>query len=247
MILFFVLVTSIWFWKIFLAHFLLGVLIFTSSFLLFKRSSQKLHLTFVLIVYCSLFIFQYTTTSTKPLTSLTKQEEVIQIQRIKEYPPGYIPIGSKTVWIPAAHWLEGRKETIAVRHMGQNLAEVLDPNFYFFSNHPRERVGVDEFEKFSYMLLPFFLYGVYLFIHEKKWIVLSCALIPLLLLTFIGNNNPLGPFSLLPFFVVAISYGLKKVYEKMKHVSSRVRYSSLVLFLLIYSLVLLQLISYELA
>lgn len=243
----FTLSTSIWIWKIIFANFLLGILVFATSFLLYKQLTNAKPNVWLIFAFLLLLASQYQSTTIKPLTSLTKQEEVIKIQRLKEYPPTYVQFDSKTLWIPAAHWLEGRRESVILMHLGQNVAEVLDPNLYFFSNHPRERVGVDEFEKFSYLLLPFFLYGTYLFIKEKRWLVLSYALILLLLLTLIGNNNPLGPFSLLPFFVVTISYGMQKTYETMKYFSPWIRYTSLVLFLLVFSLVLVQLISYELA
>ncbi len=239
--------TSIWIWKILTTNLFLGILVLTSSIFLCKLSNRKRNNVLYFILFTLLLIFQYKTTSIKTLHSLTKQEEVLQIQRLKEYPPVYIPIGSKAIWIPAAHWLEGREESVVLMHMSQNFAEVIDPNFYFFANHPREWVGVDEFEKFSYVLLPFFLYGVYLSVKEKRWIIIGSALMPLFLHTIIGNNNPLGSFSLLPFFIVTISRGLKEAYEYIKHFSLSVRYTSLAIFLLIFSLVLLQLISYEMA
>ncbi len=39
----------------------------------------------------------------------------------------------------------------------QNLLRTLDVNLYFFGNHPRERAGISEFEKFSFLFLAFFI------------------------------------------------------------------------------------------
>ena len=42
----------------------------------------------------------------------------------------------------------------------KNMAYNLDPNLYFFANHPRERIIAVEFEKFSFLFLPFFVIGL---------------------------------------------------------------------------------------
>ncbi len=49
----------------------------------------------------------------------------------------------------------------------RNLFQGLDPNFYFFANHPRERAGILEKEKFSWFFLIPFLAGLYWQFKQK--------------------------------------------------------------------------------
>lgn len=52
------------------------------------------------------------------------------------------------------------KITVYVSHYVTNLSYGLDPNFYFFASHPRERAGYPEYLRLPLWLLPFFLVGL---------------------------------------------------------------------------------------
>ena len=96
-------------------------------------------------------------TKYESLTLLNNDQIRIKDMRLKSYPPVYLTFDTKTLWIPVAHWFEERKESIAFFRILKNVSETVDLNLYFFANHPRERVGYNEFEKFPYIFIPAFL------------------------------------------------------------------------------------------
>lgn len=236
----FVLLGNIWIWKIFSLNLLIGLsLVLTSCFLYKSIKDRELNKFLILFLFV-LLVFQYRTTQKVPLDYLSEQEKIMQTQRTREYPPVYIKMGDRTIWIPAYHWLEERKETLAFYRIEKNISESLSPNLYFFANHPNERVGVKEFEKFPYILLPFFVIG-FLNMEARKniKIIILSLLTPIVLVSLIGDKNLLGPFSLFPFIVVDSVLGTEYVY---KIFFKRILVGS---FLFAYILVFLQTILYE--
>ncbi len=237
-----ILLSNIWIWKIFQFNLFIAIVCLLSSWFLYRSITDKKINKILLVFLLILVFFQIKTTNVSPLTELTQQEKLLQIQRMKEYPPVHFKILNKDIWIPAAHWLEERGETLSLYRIEKNLTDAVSLNLYFFANHPNERVGVKEFEKFPYILLPFFAIG-FLGLDYKKnfWLVFSSLVLPLIVIAFIGQNNPTGPFSLFPFIATASFLGIKYAYERLK----KYKYLSTGLFLFMYTLVLLQTILYE--
>lgn len=237
------LLANIWIWKILQINLFIAIVLVLSSWFLYRSITDKKTSNILLIsLFLILVFFQIKTTSVSPLTQLTQQEKLFQIQRMKEYPPVHFKILNKDIWIPLAHWLEERNETLSLYRIEKNLTDAVSFNLYFFSNHPNERVGFKEFEKFPYILLPFFVIG-FLNLNYKKnlLVVLSSLLIPLALIASIGQDNPIGPFILFPFISVASFLGIKYFYERLK----KYKYISISLFVFMYAVVLLQTILYE--
>jgi hypothetical protein len=117
--------------------------------------------------------------------------------------------------LPVAHWLEERPETIAVYRLTQNFSEIVDPNMYFFANHPRERVGINEVEKFPYILLPLFVYGVILLVSGKQHGLFIVSLgVPALYYVLYGTGNGLEPFLLFPFILISIFTATEELQKK---------------------------------
>ncbi len=203
----FVLLANFWIWRILFNSVPLGLLVLASSiflYLSFKRSSKKYFFAF-LVFFSLLLIFQWKTTSEESLVELSNDEQRVQQMRLKEYPP---------IRISIAHWFENREESIAFFRILENFSETIDPNLYFFANHPRERVGINEFEKFPYIFLPLFLYGLVLSVAERRKLVLGMSFIlPVVLISIIGHKNQLGPFSLFPFLAVSITHGLELLFQ----------------------------------
>lgn len=200
-----VLISSPWIWKIASVNILVLIAIFATSFLLSRNIENKKNMYLILAVsFLVLAFFQYRTTNLSSLSELSEVEKTVQIQRMREYPNPRI-----------AHIVEERPESIVLRRLQENFFENLDINLYFFGNHPRSRVGYDEFEKFSYIFLPFFAVGLIRILDERKLKEIGIFLvIPLILFSVIGNKNPIGPFLLFPFFAVTISKG---IYEIFRH------------------------------
>lgn len=187
-----------WIYKITLANFILGVLVILTSILLYNNSKYFLYTFLVLLT------FQVTTTQKNSLTNIANDDRRVIDMRLRAYPAPVLRIG---------YWLEERRESIAINRITKNLFENLDFNLYFFANHPRQRVGITEIEKFHFVFLPFFLSGIIILVKTNQWLKLSFSfLIPLIVLSFIGNQNILGPFSTFPFFAVCIANGLKKFF-----------------------------------
>ncbi len=203
----FVLLANFWIWRILFNSVPLGLLVLASSiflYLSFKRSSKKYFFAF-LVFFSLLLVFQWKTTSEESLVELSNDEQRVQQMRLKEYPP---------IRISIAHWFENREESIAFFRILENFSETIDPNLYFFANHPRERVGIYEFEKFPYIFLPLFFYGLVLSVAERRKLVLGMSFIlPVFLISIIGHKNQLGPFSLFPFLVVSTTHGLELLFQ----------------------------------
>lgn len=155
-----------------------------------------------------LLIAQVLTTKTAEQFNVSNLESSIAVTRTNEYPTISIKLGSKRIYLPVAHNLEERNLLMIVGITQKNFFEVTDLNSYFFAGHPREGRFKEHYEKFPFIYL-FFLFGGLLSSHwrEEKIILLS-LMAPLVLITFVGNDNPFGPFSLFPFFVSRMSEGL---------------------------------------
>jgi hypothetical protein len=220
---------NVWIWKIASFNLLLGLLVLTCSVILYfslTKGSNILKKVF-LILFALVVFFQWKTTDVNSLTGLTNDQRRVQDMRLSEYPPLEVPIG---------YWLEGRKEALAFWRIRKNMFELLDPNLYFFANHPRERVGYDEFEKFPYILFPFFVLGLFMLVKKPpKSILLVSLSLAVILISLIGHNNEAGPFSMFPFMFSAIIFGVDEF---------RSRYKFSVIYLIIFALVFVQTVIY---
>ncbi|OGM30445.1 hypothetical protein A2630_01855 [Candidatus Woesebacteria bacterium RIFCSPHIGHO2_01_FULL_44_10] len=215
---------NLWIWRIFNLNPVVALLLVGATLAFYKNFK-----IIFLILFAGTLFFQFKTTNIQDLTHLTNdQQRVVQI-RLKAYPYWATSIGK---------WLEVSPKAIALGRIRQNFFENLDINQYFFATHPRQRVGITEFEKFPYILLPFFIYGTYKSVKQKPWHTVGLALTPLALLAVIGNQNPLGPFSLLPIFAISTIVGLEAFLKWAKK-------PYVVTFLILFGLVMIQIISYE--
>lgn len=216
----FVLIFNLWIWKIFRLNVFVGFIVLVSSISLWLsiNTGNKVYFYLSVVTFIFLLFLQWKTSFKNPLTYLNDNEKLQQMVRMRGYPPLRISILGKTFWIPAANWLEKRKETVVYYKVINNFSEIADLNIYFFANHPRERVGTVEFEKFPYLLLPLFLLGL-LNIKKKNIKELLLSLSPTLLVSLIGNSNPMGPFSLFPFIATYTSIGVSSISANKKLVT----------------------------
>jgi hypothetical protein len=202
-----VLLLNLWIWRILSINLFLGLILISITLclsVLLVKPNKKL--TGILVILgVLLLILQWTTTRSASLTDLSNDQIRVRDMRLREYPPIY--------FLPIAHWFEGRQESTAFFRLLNNFSEAVDPNLYFFANHPRERVGVKEFEKFPYIFLPAFVMGILILAQKKKKVFFFSLLLPFTVLTLKGSDNPLGPFTLLPAISVAIATGMKFFYD----------------------------------
>src|SRR3989344_1062134 len=233
---------NLWIWRIFTLNFIVGTIVILSTYLiLVSLKNSKLN-KLLIICYLVLFLFSLKGFNLTNITKLDKQQEVLQIQRLKLYPPVKITIGTRTIWIPAAHWLEERPETLTFYRLQHNLGEVLDPNLYFFANHPNERVGITELEKFPYILLPLFLIGFFGINFRKNLNIIALGFVLPLIFLVVGNFPPnIEPFIIFPFIaacgVLGVEYAKSLV---LKNKNSGVKIATTLVFILLYFLVVIQ-------
>ena len=162
---------------------------------------------FILLVNQALLILpSLILTTTRPQISnlplpLDKQE----IERIKIYRGFLNPIN------PTFSRLYSNKATAVLKNLKINFFEAADINNYFFANHPLERVGVKENEKFYSGLLPLFILGLlYLkFSTDGPIILWACFLFSLS--SFLSNRYfGISSLLILPFLLI-IGRGLEKI------------------------------------
>jgi hypothetical protein len=97
-----------------------------------------------------------------------------------------------------------------------NLVYPIDPNVYFFADHPREQLGVEVFEKFPFFYLPFFVLGFWLLLKKVKWLVVWYFIWVSLISGFINPKNTLGPVLYFPVVLYLIVSGFEYAVENIK-------------------------------
>lgn len=223
----FVLIFNLWLIKIFSFNQFIGVIAVLASLTIYISCQLGKAIGFYISLFFMIFLmyFQYKTTTINSLISLNENERILQIERMRGYPRNLYRF---------ANWLEQRKEIIAYYKIEDNFFESINPNKYFFANHPRERAGIVEYEKFPYAYLPFFILGI-LSARKKYLKILLLSLSPLVLLSIIGTNNHLDEFSMFPAIAVYSAMGLRPVFENKKYLFG---------FILIFIPLFIQIISY---
>jgi len=159
------------------------------------RKNKFLILFFIL---ASLLVAQVKITKARSLTEIANDDRRLIDLRLSAYPP--------ITFLPIAHWLEQKPITVASKRMAESLFENLDPNQYFFGNHPRERTGHIEIQKLIFIFLPFSLVG-FIFLGNKHKGFLIINLFGLIILSYFGNFTQFGNIFLYPLLLISIDEG----------------------------------------
>lgn len=104
------------------------------------------------------------------------------------------------------------KLTLSLYKYQKNFFQGLDPNYYFFANHPRERAGIKETEKFFWIFLIPFLFGLFWQIKRKFWWDLKYFFIVLIIVSFFENIDRYLYF-IFPFFFLTILFGFLEIFS----------------------------------
>ena len=171
------------------------------AFALYLAINKKLNKAVAIFFVGALVLFQVYTTPLSSLSERSNDEIRVRDERLSYY--------AQTATPRMGHYLENRSELLVLNRVKSNFFEAIDINNYFFAGHPRERVGVDETEKLSFVLLPFFLIGF--FTNYKNKLLLASLLLPLAFLAIMGTRGSLGSVGLFPFIVVATAEGLRRI------------------------------------
>ena len=214
-------IANFWFWQIFSNNFILGVillLIEAELFILITKKNLKkvytiaLSVSVLILVTLSAFLlrekFDYNLLTISPteLSILNERHDSLVKRFGGIFPNKYF------------HYYKLQEYSLVAGKYLQNIFYSLDPNLYFFRSHPREKVGIDEYEKYSPFVLPLFVIGVlFLIIHWRKYKSLILYFITAILLTgFIDPGYKLGPLLTFPFMNIILYLGLVASIPKIK-------------------------------
>ena len=213
-------VANFWIWQIFSGSLILGIILLIIElglFVLITKTGLKRSYTFVislsvlLLLVFSAFLLKNEFDNTLLTTSPT--EISILNQR-----HGYLSEGLGIIFTNRFVQHYYKDYSMATGKYLRNVFYTLDPNLYFFRSHPREKAGIDEYEKYSPFVLPLFVIGVlFLTIRWRKYKFLILYFIPAVLLTgFISPNYKLGPLLMFPLVNIILYLGLIAVIPKVK-------------------------------
>ncbi len=199
----FLALSNFWIYKIFSLNFLTGFSVFVITTAIGLGINRKFFIASMLI----LTILQIQTTSLKDLSLLDNDEQRVQSERSRSYPLTYIDFKFKVLWLKPVEWIEQNKFIIALSRIEENIFESLDLNYYFFGGFPRNMPY--DYEKFPFILLPFFLAGVFRLVYIRKYFDLVLLfLVPVVVLSVIGFDNRYGFFILFPFIIFSSMEGI---------------------------------------
>ena len=140
-----------WFWRILNLNIFVAVLIIIISFSLFSLLSRhKFSLKYfivTLIIFVTLSIIGIKLGYDQDLRKLQIDEGVKLNQRNKYYAQ---ELGTLFLNRYVLNYYQNYNPYLY--KFQRNFFSALDPNLYFFASHPRERAGINEFEKFKYKL-----------------------------------------------------------------------------------------------
>jgi len=188
------------------------VLIITSLFFLIVYGSNKL-LDFKKLVL--IFIFFFLPSLFLSLSNFPRQNfpfilNPLEIAHITLYQNILKPVN------PKFSRLSSNKATFIIKNLEVNFFESFDFNYYFFANHPLERVGVKETEKFYSWLLPFFILGcICLNLLTYRPIILWVSSVLFLSSLFSNRFSELNILLMIPFLLI-MGLGFEKIRHEIK-------------------------------
>lgn len=224
------------------------VFLVTSLFtlILFLSVIKKINTKVLIGIFIVFVGMQFFRGSLYRLSYLSNEDKILKPTRLNEYPLSYSIFNNK-YYFPFAHWLEERPESIIFYNILENTSKVIDVNYYFFASHPRETTESGSSEKFTYLLLPFLIIGLYILIEHNNKLYFSLFSISLLISTLSDHTSGLGYFLIYPFLSVGTLAGVVFVKEKVGSIKKIKRYIPWTIWLLVlFQIVLLwQQFAYE--
>jgi hypothetical protein len=199
---------SCWLWYILGHSLIIGILVTILSLTFYNK---KIYISYLLLFLISALIFRQVYDKNIFLTSILEndgleKEEVFFSKDFGKLYKNRIGIYlHKSVGLP-------------IFKLQKNLFYNLDPNQYFFAGHPRERANAVEFEKFSFIFLPFFIIGLYFLVSEPIISIIFFVMVTTFMSVFVNPGYILGPVLFFPILVYLISLGLEKTILWLKNI-----------------------------
>lgn len=202
-----------WWWVIIQRNPWVGLAVFSLSlvvFLYFCQTKSKALLLWLAILTITLFILSVREAfdesifrnSALDIQQINKRHEFYASGLGKLYKNRFVLTYFKDYHLP-------------ISKLQRNFFANLDPNLYFFKSHPRERLGVEEFDKYLPIFLPFFLIGVFYSIYILSPSLLIYAIPVSLLSSIISSKYNLGPILFFPLINFMITIGVLLSWRKI--------------------------------
>lgn len=206
LILLFVIILNPWWWVVIQRNLLVGILVFSLSFVNFiyfwQIESKKLIFLLIMLTMAVFFI-----AAREAFDESIFSKSALDIQQYYKRHEFYAKELGKiyTNRISLAYFKDFNLPIYKLQH---NFFANLDPNLYFFKSHPRERIGVEEFEKYLPIFLPFFLVGFLYIICKSLPKILIYTVIISLISSLISPKFNLGPILFFPIINFMVTIGI---------------------------------------
>lgn len=197
---------NFWIWKIIQTDLTIAILLVVITFLLFQLIVGKYFRLLILILIVLFLFLSFSILRSgfdKKIQTVSPDDEVKLNDRHLYYSQ---ELGSLFLNRKVLNYY--KNYSLTLYKFEGNLFSNLDLNLYFFASHPRERIGVSEFEKFSPLFLPFFITGVIALIYSVSVWAGIYLIVAALISAFIDQNYLLGPILFFPLIAMIITIGL---------------------------------------
>lgn len=199
-----------WIWKIIRDNLLIAIVLIILTFLLFQSFIGKNLKTRVFIImfllFASISFIMLRPNFDKSIQEFTPEDEVKLNDRHFYYS---FELGNLFLNNKVLNYY--KNYSLPVYKIKRNLFSNLDLNLYFFSSAPRERAGVNEFKKYPFVLIPFFISGALLIIYRGSLQLVSYLAAAALVSAFVASGYALGPILFFPLINVCIAVGIISV------------------------------------
>lgn len=205
---------NFWIWRVFKENFIIGIFLMILSLLLFKQVTkvQKNQLIALIFVFIVVSIFILKVSFDKNIFIYSAEKQAQQDARHGLYA---VELGQLYKNKLSLHFY--KDFSWSIHKLERNLFYNLDLNLYFFGSHPRERAGIGEFDKYPWILLPFFIVGLFLVIQNYYLVTVVYLIGASLISMFSSPTYPLGPALFFPLINVVITFGLIYCFRIVKN------------------------------
>lgn len=205
-ILLLVIMLNPWWWIILQRNLWVGLLVFSLSLVVFvyfwQIKSRALFLLLLVLTMTLIFM-----TAREAFDESIFKASALDIQQYHKRHEFYAN-GLGKIYTNRFSLTYFKEYNLPLYKLQRNFFANLDPNLYFFASHPRERLGVEEFKKYSPIFLPFFLVGTLFSIYVLSPAILIYSISILLLSSVVSSKYYLGPILFFPLLNYLITIGI---------------------------------------
>lgn len=201
-----VIILNPWWWVIIQRDLWVGLLVFVLSFTVFLYFFKgKLRIFLLLLSVLTVILFFISVR--KAFDESILRVSSLDIQQYNKRHEFYA-IGLGKIYTNRFSLAYFKEYNFPLYKLQSNFFANLDPNLYFFASHPRERLGIEEFNKYLPIFLPFFLIGILysIYILSPNLFIYSISIS--LLSSIISSKYNLGPILFFPLINLAITIGI---------------------------------------